>query len=170
MVDGPRLIVDGACYHIMVRGNNKQNIFRAEDDYHKYMDLLTKYKKRYKFRLYGYCFMPNHIHIIGQVIGAGKNLSRFMHGLNMSYALYFNNKYQGVGHVWQGRFKSKVIVKDKYLIDCINYIESNPAAAEIVESPHKYLWSSYRERNLLDSIYSVLDDLSPKGGQVSSQL
>ena len=159
MPNGPRLVIDGACYHIMTRGNNKQKVFGAEKDFYKYMDLLIKYKKRYKFRLYGYCLMPNHIHIMGQIYE--KNiLYKFMHGLNRAYTGYFNKTYGRVGHPWQGRFKSKVIIKDKYLIDCINYIESNPARAEIVKSPHEYVWSSYRERNMLNPVYNMLDDLT----------
>ena len=160
MSRGPRLIVDGACYHIMARGNRKQNVFMVDEDYQRYMDILKRYKKKYKFMLYGYCLMPNHVHIIGEVSGDGKNLSKFMHALNMTYAGYFNDKYEKVGHLWQGRFKSRVIVKDKYLIDCINYVELNPVRAELVESPHEYMWSSYRERNMIEPCFKILDDLS----------
>jgi len=124
------------------------------------MDIVVKYKKRYKFKLYGYCFMPNHVHIIGRVEGNGRNLSKFMHALNMTYTGYFNNKYQKVGHLWQGRFKSRVIVRDKYMIDCINYIELNPVRAGLVESPHEYIWSSYRERNMIGPSFNILDSLS----------
>ncbi len=158
MPSGPRLIVDEGCYHIMTRGNRKQKTFRADEDFHRYMGMLIKYKKKYKFRLYGYCLMPNHVHLIGEVVG--KNLSKFMHGLNRSYVIYFNKTYDKVGHLWQDRFKSKLIVKDKYLIDCINYVELNPVRAGLVESPHEYIWSSYRERNMMESPYKVLDDFS----------
>ncbi len=159
MPNEPRLIVEGACYHIMVIGNQKQVVFKANEDLDKYMDTLAKYKKRYKFMLYGYCLMPKHVRIVGEVDGNGRNLSKFMHGLNTSYVAYFNNKYQKVGHLWQGRFKSKVIVKDKYLIDCINYIELNPVMAGLVKSPHEYIWSSYKERNMLGPSFNILDPL-----------
>ena len=155
----PRLVVEGAPCHIMVRGNRKQVVFKADEDCYKYMDMLIKYKKRYKFKLYGYCLMPNHVHIIGEADGKN-SLSMFMRVLNRNYAGYFNNKYQKVGHLWQGRFKSKVIVRDKYLIDCINYIEVNPVRAELVERPHEYIWSSYRERNMLEASFNILDELS----------
>jgi putative transposase len=69
-------------------------------------------------------------------------------GLRALYTAYFNDEYTKVGHLWQGRFKNKVIAKDQYLIDCINYIELNPVRAEIVGAPYEYPWSSYRERVL----------------------
>ena len=66
--------------------------------------------------------MPNHIHLIGQADEAD-GLAKFMQCLNRSYTAYFNEKYKMVGHLWQGRFKSKIISKDEYAINCVNYIE-----------------------------------------------
>lgn len=159
MPNGPRLIIDGACYHLIIRGNQKQKVFISDDDYYLYLNKLKKYKKRFKFNLYGYCLIPNHIHLIGELNGGNNSLSKFMQGLNRSYTAYFNNTYEKVGHLWQGRFKSKVVTKDKYLIDCINYIELNPVRAGIVKAPHEYKWSSYSERNLFKG-FNMLDDLN----------
>ena len=91
--------------------------------------------------------MPNHIHLLGE-ISIISDLSHFMSSLQRSYTAYFNKKYNKVGHLWQGRFKTKVIIKDRYLFDCINYIESNPAKANIVSNIGEYKWSSYTERTL----------------------
>ncbi|MBN1405273.1 MAG: transposase [Candidatus Omnitrophica bacterium] len=159
MPDGPRLLIEGACYHLMVRGNNKQRVFTNNEDLNRYLGMLKKYKRKYKFKMYGYCLMPNHVHIIG-LAEEPKNLAKFMHGLNRAYAGYFNKTYNRVGHLWQGRFKSMVIVQDKYLIDCINYVELNPIRANIVKSPCAYLWSSYRERNMLEISVGLLDEIS----------
>ena len=85
-----------------------------------------------------------------------------MHGLNMSYAMYFNYKYETVGHLWQDRYKSFVIQKDGYFLSCISYIEDNPVRAEIVSCPENYPWSSYKARvlgktnGLLDPIDSLV--------------
>jgi len=155
----PRLIIEGACYHIVVRGNRKQVVYRLDSDYRKYMNMLIKFKKKHKFKLYGYCLMPNHVHLVGQM-EEKNSLSMFMRALNRTYAGYFNIKYEKVGHLWQGRFKSKVIVKDKYLIDCINYIENNPVRAGLAKSPHEYPWSSYRERNMFESEFNILDEIT----------
>ncbi|MFA6141885.1 MAG: transposase [Candidatus Omnitrophota bacterium] len=147
MPSGPRVIIENALYHIMVRGNQKQKVFDDEHDFGKYLKLIKRYKKKWGFRLYGFCLMPNHIHLIGEALH-GENLAKFMQGLNRSYTAYFNKKYGKVGHLWQGRFNSKVILKDKYVIDCINYIELNPLRANMVGSPCEYKWSSYKERIL----------------------
>ena len=158
MPTGPRVYIDNACYHIIARGNQKQKIFRISEDYLRYLALLKKYKKRYAFKLYGYCLMPNHIHLIGQIEKA-VNLSKVIQVVNRTYTGYFNGIYDKVGHLWQGRFKSKVIVKDQYFLNCINYIECNPVRAGIVQSPDEYEWSSYRERNMLSHKFTLLDPI-----------
>ncbi|MFH1478683.1 MAG: transposase [Candidatus Omnitrophota bacterium] len=147
MPNGPRLLIKNSCYHIIARGNQKQVIFKSNLDYEEYLKRISHYKVKYQFKLYSFCLMPNHIHMIGQ-IEKEKNLSKFMHGLNRSYTAYFNEKYNKVGYLWQGRFKSKIITKDKYLIDCLTYIELNPVRANIVTTPYEYKWSSYKERVL----------------------
>lgn len=147
MPTGPRVLMDNVCYHIITRGNQKQRIFRENSDYGECLDRLRKYKKRYNFSLYAYCLMPNHIHLLGE-IQITYELAPLMSSLLRSYTAYFNNKYDKVGHLWQGRFKSKVILKDRYLIDCINYIEANPVRTDISSTLDEYSWSSYKERAL----------------------
>jgi putative transposase len=103
--------------------------------------------------------MPNHIHLIGEAKEL-KNLAKFMQGLLRSYTAYFNRCYKKVGHLWQGKFKSKVIVKDNYLIDCIHYTELNPVRANTVKATSDYLWSSYKERVLSQGTNArMLDEL-----------
>ena len=147
MPTGPRLLIDNACYHIITRGNQQQAVFHQEKDYQKYLYSLRKYKKKYNILLYGYCLMLNHLHLLIEPIDI-RNLSKFMQCLNRSYTGYFNKRYQKVGHLWQGRFISKVIVKDRYLLDCIEYVELNPVRANIVKTAADYPWSSYKERLL----------------------
>ena len=159
MPAGPRILLDNAFYHIIARANQKQRIFKNEDDFNGYLKRLDKYKKRYRFKLYGFCLMPNHVHMAGE-IEKKENLAKFMHDLSRSYTAYFNKKYQNVGYLWEGRFKSKVILRDKYFIDCINYIEINPVRANIIKTPIGYKWSSYLERNLgVSEKDSMLDQL-----------
>jgi putative transposase len=160
MPGGPRTVLENALYHIMVRGNRKQKIFMEKADFEKYLLKMRKYKKRHRIKLYGFCLMPNHVHMIGEVSDKG-SLAKFMHGLNRSYTAYFNEKYDKVGHLWQGRFKSKIILKDRYAIDCVNYIELNPVRARLVSAPHEYNWSSYKDRVLnLNSDKAILDTLA----------
>jgi putative transposase len=75
-------------------------------------------------------------------------LSKFMHGVNTSYSKWFNEKYEKIGHLWQDRYKSYVVQKDDYLIDCLNYIEYNPVRSKIALRPDEYPWSSYQSRIL----------------------
>ena len=157
MPTGPRLLVPNSCYHIMIRGNQKQKVFFDNRDHRKYLSLLRRYKIRFQYQLYGYCLMPNHIHLIGEP-HANPDLARFMHDLNRAYTAYFNNRYGKVGHLWQGRFKSKVVIKDQYLLDCIHYIEHNPVRAEMVRSAGDYTWISHQERVLGRNIYNRLLD------------
>ena len=145
MPTGPRLLLERCCYHITARGNQKQRIFLEINDYNQLLMRVKRYKKKCDFLLYGFCLMPNHIHIVGEP-KEPKNLAKFMQGLLRSYTDYFNKKYQKVGHLWQGRFKSRIIAKDRYLIDCIQYVELNPVRAGITTAALDYKWSSYQER------------------------
>jgi putative transposase len=159
MPTGPRLLIKNACYHITVRGNQRQKVFFDEKDYKRYLLILRKFKRKFGFLLYGYCLMPNHIHLIGNPKLCA-NMAKFMQGLSRAYTAYFNKRYKKVGHLWQGRFKSKVIVKDNYLINCIHYVEFNPVRAKIVNSAGESPWSSYQERLLgKNSFIQLLNQL-----------
>ena len=147
MPTGPRFLLPGACYHLITRGNQRKQVFFDDSDYRAYLTRLKRYKARHKISVYGFCLMPNHIHILAQP-AEDKDLSKFMHGLSRSYTAYFNRRYGKVGYLWQGRFKSKVIAKDNYLVDCVQYIEHNPVMANIAKAAGEYNWSSYQERVL----------------------
>ena len=149
-----RLILDNVCYHVITRGNQKHTVFKEESDRAVYLKFVSKYKSTYSVKLYGWCLMNNHIHMIME----SDHLSKAMHGINLSYAQYFKYKYKLIGHFWQDRFNSYVIQKDEYLINCISYIEYNPVRARIVLRPEDYRWSSYRVR-ILGEKNKLLDDL-----------
>jgi len=140
-----RLLLDNVCYHVITRGNQRQKVFLKDEDSIRYLEILSKYKKRYNFAVYGYCLMPNHVHLILDP-DTRDNLAKIMQAVNQSYTRYFNFQYKKSGHLWQGRFKSMVIHKDEYLLDCVKYIELNPLRAKIVDSPLDYQWSSYKSR------------------------
>ncbi len=137
-----RITIKNSCYHIITRGNQKQSVFLESKDYNKYLSLLKKYKEKYQFQLYAFCLMPNHIHLLIEVTEP-QTLQKTFRGLNLSYTLYFNYKYKKVGHLWQDRFKSKIIQKDEYFLECIKYIESNPIRASLTPNISDYPWSSY---------------------------
>ena len=153
----PRIYIDNGCYHIITRGNQKQDVFKCGEDFNVYLAILKKAKRKHNILLYAYCLMPNHAHLLIEPQIA-RSISAFMHLVNRAYVEYFNIKYDKVGHLWQSRFKSKPIIKGEYLINCANYIEANPVRAEIVDDITKYEWSSYVER-CLSSKRILLDEI-----------
>lgn len=151
-----RVLIDQASYHIVVRGNQRQKTFREDSDYLKYLKLVKKYKTKYGAEIYAYCLMINHIHLLIDPSDQD-TLKKIMHGISMSYAKYFNYKYQKCGHLWQGRYKNYVIQKDQYLINCATYIEMNPVRARICQRPEDYRWCSYNGR-ILGKPDEILND------------
>jgi len=150
-----RLLLENVCYHVITRGNQKNTVFRNEEDYRQHLRILARYKARFACKIYGWCLMNNHAHIVME----SDKLSRFMHGVNLSYAQYFRYKYKTIGHFWQDRFKSYIIQKDQYLLNCITYIEHNPVRAKIALMPEDYEWSSYNIRILGKDRSGLLDML-----------
>lgn len=112
-----RLICDGAVCHIIQRGNNRQKIFRDNGDYEKFLSLIKECKTRYDFDVYNYCLMSNHIHFLVK-ISHGRELSRLIQGTFQSFRFYYRRKYKYTGYLFQGRYKSKIIEKDTYLLEC----------------------------------------------------
>jgi len=142
MARRPRIEFEGAFYHVISRGNQRQQIFMDEDDYRRYLGIISDYKARYKFSFYGYALMSNHVHLL---IETRKTpLSKIMQGISQRYTIYFNKKYQTVGHLFQGRYKALLCDKDAYLLNLIKYIHLNPVRAKIVKDAGEYLWSSHR--------------------------
>lgn len=129
-------------YHIMMRGNERKNIFLSDEDRHKFINTLVKKKEQIGFKLYAFCLMDNHIHLL--INDEKQEISLIMKGIATSYAMFFNRKYQRVGHVFQDRFKSESIENERYLLAAIRYIHCNPVKASLVEKPEDYIWSSYR--------------------------
>ena len=131
-------------FHILTRGNNRQDVFRDEIDYQKYLEILERYKEKYQFKIYHYVLMKNHVHLVLEPQGEGGSLAEIMKGINLSYAQHYKRKYDHIGHFWQDRFKSILISRDQYLLACGSYVELNPVRAGIVKDPRDYRWSSYR--------------------------
>ena len=162
-----RIAPSGYIYHILPRGNNRQDIFKAEEDYGKYLDILRSYKEKYLFKLYHYALMANHVHLILETAEAGGSLAEGMKGINLSYAQYYKKSYSHIVHFWQDRFKSILISKDDYLRACGSYGGLNPVRAAIVENPKDYRCSSYHvyaygKKDLLVDEHPIYQELSTK--------
>ncbi len=142
MPKSARQVYDETIYHIMQRGNNRQMIFTKNADCKRFLSLVKKYKAKYPFELYNYCLMKNHFHLLVK-IHKKESLAKIMQGILQSFGYYFKEKYQYTGYLYQGRYKSKIIEKDEYLLECARYIETNPLRAGIVKNLDNYKWSSY---------------------------
>src|SRR4030042_5678109 len=140
MARKPRIECEGAFYHVITRGNQRQKVFKDRDDFLKYLEILSNYKNRYKYFLYAYMLMNNHVHLLIETQEIP--LSKILQGINQSYTTYFNRKYKTVGHLFQGRYKAILCDRDEYLLSLVKYIHLNPVRAKIVKFPDKYQWSS----------------------------
>ncbi len=113
-----------AIYHIMAHSISEFNLYPDNLDKEYFLDVLKKYKEKYDCRIYAYCLMSNHYHIL--IDTNGYDISNFMKSLNQAYVRYINRKYSRKGHLLTERFNSKIIESDEYLLAVSAYIHSNP--------------------------------------------
>lgn len=136
-----RIFYPGALYHVMSRGNDKKPIFKTKTDRIKFLKYLEWQHINRQARIHGYCLMGNHYHLILETPLA--NISKIMQELQGSYAIYFNIKYKSAGHLFQGRYKAKIVERETYLRQLSRYVHRNPLEAGRQEMMYDYLWSSY---------------------------
>ncbi|MBF8984515.1 transposase [Lutibacter sp. B2] len=143
-------------YHIMIRSISEIDLFKENSDRLKYFSLIKKYQNKYKFKLYAYCLLDNHGHLMIDINGA--DISKIMHCINFCYAQYYNRKYKRHGPVFQDRFKSKIIDTDEYLIMLSAYIHNNPKdISKFKGRVEKYPFSSLKEYIHRTNEYEILD-------------
>ena len=137
-----RIIIPDAFYHILNRGNNKEVIFIDDVDFIFFLQQVKKYKEKFGVKIYHYCIMPNHYHFLvkSQI---SNDLIKFVHAIMFIYAQHMQRKYNKIGHIWQGRYKSSLIEKEDYLLRCGYYIEDNSRRAKLVKELKDWPWSSY---------------------------
>jgi putative transposase len=134
-----RVRSESGIYHVIVRGINRQNIFQDEEDKSIYFDRLTQYKNECNVKVYAYCLMSNHIHLL--VGETDKPLNEFMKKLGTSYSYRFNQKYDRTGHLFQDRFKSEPVDEDSYFLTVFRYIHRNPGKAGLAP----FSFTSYQD-------------------------
>ena len=138
-----RIVVMGYPHHIIQRGHNRQVVFASDEDYRYYLDNLREWKEKLGCKIYAYCLMTNHVHLIVDPGEDGGNLARLMKRVAGRQTRYLNKLEKRTGSLWEGRFKSSTISADEYLLACSRYVELNPVRAGIVADPGDYRWSSY---------------------------
>ena len=135
-----RVVIPGIPYHITQRGNYKQNIFSDDSDKVTYLNLVMEYIEKQDVKVLAYCLMKNHIHFI-MVPPTSDSLGIIFNQISRRYAIYFNRKFNRLGHLWQDRYYSCPL-DENHLFEAIKYIENNPVKAGYVVHPEEYKWSS----------------------------
>lgn len=152
-------------YHIYNRGSEKRPIFESRRDYQRFLKTIKYYQidgPKPKFshcpsltvkeldnskkivEVIAFCLMPNHFHLLIKQ-KKDRGITEFISKLSNSYTKYYNTKYERVGPLFQGEFKSVIIESDEQLIHVSRYIHINPITAYLVKKMEQYEWSSYKE-------------------------
>ena len=134
---------EAACYHVLNRGHARETLFHDDADRCRFLQLLARYRDRFALRLYHYCLMDNHFHLLVQLPDP-RQLSAMVAGLLVAYWHHYRRRYSLVGHLFQNRFKSPAIEAEGYLLSCGRYLERNAVEAGLVAWPWDYRWSSCR--------------------------
>ena len=135
-----RAVFPGYPHHITQRGNRRQQTFFCEKDYQTYIELMSEWTQCNGVEIWGYCLMPNHVHLIA-VPSAKDCLRKAIGEVHRRYTRYINFRKDWRGYLWQGRFASHVM-DESYLIAAARYIELNPVRAGLAVKPIGYQWSS----------------------------
>ena len=135
--------LEGKYFHVMVQGIGKEKVFPDDNSKGYYLSVMKEAKVENKIFIFAFCVMENHAHILIKAEKI-KNISLFMKEINGEYARYYNSTRRRVGYVFRGRFRSEVINDEKYLLNCISYIQNNPVKAGLVEDAKEYNYSSYK--------------------------
>lgn len=139
-----RIIIPNTPHHIVQRGHNRQTVFVGDDDYNYYRDNLVTFKQEFGCKIYAYCLMTNHVHLIVDPGPTPASLSKLIKRVAGRQTRYVNKLEKRTGSIWEGRYKSSIISTNEYLPACCRYIELNPLRAGMVTDPVSYKWSSYR--------------------------
>lgn len=119
-----RIQSESNIYHVMVRGINQVQLFYDEEDRAAFLERIKRYKEECGFKLYAWCIMSNHVHLLIETGEVG--LGVIMKKLLLSYSYWYDNKYNRTGYLYEGRYVSKAIDNDGYLLAAVRYIHRNP--------------------------------------------
>ena len=134
---------ESGIYHIMLRGIDRQQIFEDTEDYFRFLDIVRECREECEFKLYAYCLMGNHVHLLLKV--QVDSLETIFKKIGGRYVYYYNVKYQRIGHLFQDRFKSEPVDDDSYFLTVLRYIHQNPVKAKLCSKVEDYPFSSFAE-------------------------
>lgn len=137
-----RIVIPSVPVHLIQRGHNRRACFPDEEDFEYYLHWLEYFAIKFGCQIHAYVLMHNHVHI-AITPHERDALAHLMKNLNQRFVAHVNKCHQRTGTLWEGRFKSCLILDPEYFLTCMRYIELNPVRAGIVEHPREYRWSSY---------------------------
>jgi putative transposase len=133
-------------HHIVQRGHNRRVVFVTDRDRLTYLETLREFRHELGLKIYSYCLMTNHVHLVIDPGETAHNLSLLMKRLAGRHTRRINRLEKRTGTSWEGRYKCSPIETDRYLLACTRYVDLNPVRAKMVSTPEDYTWSSYRAR------------------------
>lgn len=139
----PRLVVPGLPHLVIQRGNDGQPIFRDEVDRRRFLQIMIDVARTHGLAVHAYVLMDDHVQLLASP-AATDTLSRTMQSLGRRYVGAFNARHGRRGTLWEGRFRCTVIETERYLLDCMRFVELNPVRAGTVARAGDYAWSSAR--------------------------
>ena len=148
-----RAVALGFPHHVVQRGNNREKVFLHDEDKEKYLSFLKKYSDKWNSPILAYCLMSNHVHLLTRPT-KNESLCKMMQGITLCYTQYINRTYKRTGRLWESRYHSSIVDKEKYLWAVARYIEQNPVRGEIVNKAEDYPYSSAKAH-----IHGVKDEI-----------
>ena len=148
-----RAVALGFPHHVVQRGNNREKVFLHDEDKEKYLSFLKKYSDKWNSPILAYCLMSNHVHLLTRPT-KNESLCKMMQGITLCYTQYINRTYKRTGRLWESRYHSSIVDKEKYLWAVARYIEQNPVRAKIVNKAEDYPHSSAKAH-----IHGVKDEI-----------
>lgn len=149
-----------ATYHITVRGNRRNDIFRDKEDFEYYLITIEEalfYYIHYNYKVICYCLMDNHVYLM--IKTDIEPLGKLMGRISASYTRYFNKKYNYIGHLFQDRYFSELIKSHEQILETSRYIHLNSIRVNMVENRGENMWSSYnmiignKKEKIIDSSF-----------------
>jgi putative transposase len=140
-----RVVVPNMPHHVVQRGHNRNAVFVENNDYAYYLDTLVEWKQLLQVKVFAWCLMTNHVHLLLDPGDDVKSIGLLMKRLAGRQTRYVNKQEHRTGSLWDGRYKMSIVDSDSCFLQCCRYIELNPVKAKMVTRPEQYLWSSYKE-------------------------
>jgi REP element-mobilizing transposase RayT len=142
-----RVEFPGALYHVMNRGDRREDIFRDDQDRARFLETLAEACTKTGWQVHAFCLMPNHFHLVVET--PQPNLVAGMKWFLGTYTSRFNRRHKLAGHLFSGRYKSLLVSgRGGYLRTVCEYVHSNPVRARLLaeaEPLRRCQWSSFPE-------------------------